>query len=134
MVAHFTDPRISSAALRDLLLQSIQVLVQYKDYLLAFESNEAAIQRMPRALLSAFDNRSWIPVTNILLRLCRSSGFGFSKHGESSSCTPFQVKQLDFSGCICMALYSFANMTFSLFIVCLVFLLCLGLATRCVCQ
>ncbi|XP_015890975.3 E3 ubiquitin-protein ligase RKP isoform X1 [Ziziphus jujuba] len=85
VVTHFNDPRISSAELRDLLLQSISVLVQYKEYLAAFERNEAAIQRMPKALLSAFDNRSWIPVTNILLRLSKGSGFGSSKRGESSS-------------------------------------------------
>lgn len=92
VVTHFNDPRISSAELRDLLLQSISVLLQYKEYLAAFESNEAATQRMPKALLSAFDNRSWIPVTNILLRLCKGSGFGSSKHGESSvSSVVFQV-------------------------------------------
>ncbi|CAJ2641673.1 unnamed protein product [Trifolium pratense] len=85
VVTHFNDPRISSADLRDLLLQSISVLVQYKEYLAIFESNEAANQRLPKALLSAFDNRSWIPVTNILLRLCKGSGFSFSKNGESSS-------------------------------------------------
>ncbi|KAI4345187.1 hypothetical protein L6164_012334 [Bauhinia variegata] len=85
VVTHFNDSRISSADLRDLLLQSISVLVQYREYLAAFESNEAATQRMPKALLSAFDNRSWIPVTNILLRLCKGSGFGSSKNGESSS-------------------------------------------------
>ncbi|MCD9644889.1 hypothetical protein HAX54_033413 [Datura stramonium] len=85
VVTHFDDPRISSAELRDLLLQSISVLVQYKEFLAAFECNEAALQRMPKALLSAFDNRSWIPVTNILLRLCKGSGFGSSKRGESSS-------------------------------------------------
>ncbi|KAK4382985.1 E3 ubiquitin-protein ligase RKP [Sesamum angolense] len=72
---HFNDPRISSAELRDLLLQSISVLVQYKEFLADFECNEAAKTRMPKALLSAFDNRSWIPVTNILLRLCKGSGF-----------------------------------------------------------
>ncbi|KAK4485968.1 hypothetical protein RD792_008622 [Penstemon davidsonii] len=85
VVTHFNDPRISSAELKDLLLQSISVLVQYKEFLAAFECNEAATQTMPKALLSAFDNRSWIPVTNIVLRLCKGSGFGFSKHGESSS-------------------------------------------------
>nr|GMC63097.1 E3 ubiquitin-protein ligase RKP [Ipomoea batatas] len=85
VVTHFNDPRISSAELRDLLLQSISVLVQYKEFLAAFESNEMVMQRLPTALLSAFDNRSWIPVTNILLRLCKGSGFGSSKHGESSS-------------------------------------------------
>lgn len=91
VVVHFNDPRISSADLKDLLLQSISVLVQYKEYLLAFESNEAAIHILPTALISAFDQRSWIPVTNILLRLCRGSGFGSSKHGESSSSVVFQV-------------------------------------------
>ncbi|KAL7104483.1 hypothetical protein ACP275_08G247800 [Erythranthe tilingii] len=85
VVTHFNDPRISSAELRDLLLQSISVLVQDKEFLSAFECNEAAKQKMPRALLSTFDNRSWIPVTNILLRLCKGSGFGFSRRGESSS-------------------------------------------------
>jgi hypothetical protein len=97
VVSHFNDPRILSADLRDLLLQSISVLVQYKEYLAAFESNEAATQRMPKALLSAFDNRSWIPVTNILLRLCKGSRFGSSKHGESSSSSSivFQVKTIN---------------------------------------
>lgn len=90
VVTHFNDTRISSADLRDLLLQSISVLVQYKDYLVAFENNQAAIRYLPRALLSAFDNRSWIPVTNILLRLCKGSGFGLSKSGESSSSDVFQ--------------------------------------------
>ncbi|KAI5405191.1 E3 ubiquitin-protein ligase RKP isoform X1 [Lathyrus oleraceus] len=85
VVTHFNDPRISSADLRDLLLQSISALVQYREYFAVFESNEAANQRLPKALLSAFDNRSWIPVTNILLRLCKGSGFSFSKNGESSS-------------------------------------------------
>ncbi|GER35138.1 RING finger and SPRY domain-containing protein [Striga asiatica] len=85
VVTHFNDSRISSAELRDLLLHSILVLVQDAEFLAAFECNEAARERMPKALLSAFDNRSWIPVTNILLRLCKGSGFGFSKRGESSS-------------------------------------------------
>ncbi|KAL8193907.1 hypothetical protein R6Q57_026149 [Mikania cordata] len=85
IVTHFSDPRISSAELRDLLLQSISVLVQYKEFLVALESNQAATHCLPTSLLSAFDNRSWIPVTNILVRLCKGCGFGFSKHGESSS-------------------------------------------------
>ncbi|XP_057972414.1 E3 ubiquitin-protein ligase RKP [Malania oleifera] len=85
VVTHFNDPRISSADLKDLLLHSISVLVQYKEFLAAFEVNKAATHRMPTALLSAFDNRSWILVSNILLRLCKGSGFGSSKHGESSS-------------------------------------------------
>jgi len=76
--------------LKDLLLQSISVLVQYKEFMLVFENNREAINRMPRSLLSAFDNRSWIPVSNILFRLCKGSGFA-SKNGESSSSAIFQV-------------------------------------------
>lgn len=92
VVTHFNDSRISSAEVRDLLLQSISVLVQYKEFLAAFECNQAATRSLPTSLLSAFDNRSWIPVTNILVRLCKGCGFGFSKHGESSSVSSvFQV-------------------------------------------
>lgn len=99
-VTHFNDPRISSAEMRDLLLQSISVLVQYKEFLATFECNEAATQRMPKALLSAFDNRSWIPVTNILLRLCKGSGFGSSKRGESSSSSSVIYQKLLREVCI----------------------------------
>jgi Kip1 ubiquitination-promoting complex protein 1 len=92
VVTHFNDSRISNTDLKDLLLQSISVLVQYKEYLEAFENNEAATRHMPAALLAAFDNRSWIPVTNIFLRLCKGSGFSSLKNGESSfSSTVFQV-------------------------------------------
>lgn len=77
--------------LKDLLLQSISVLVQYKEFMLVFENNREAINKMPRSLLSAFDNRSWIPVTNILFRFCKGSGFASSKNGESSSSATFQV-------------------------------------------
>ncbi|KAG6466905.1 hypothetical protein ZIOFF_075276 [Zingiber officinale] len=91
VVRHFNDPRILSADIKDLLLHSISSLVQCKDYLIAFENNKEAIHSLPKALLLAFDNRSWIPVTNIILRLCKGSGFGASKHLESSSSAHFQV-------------------------------------------
>ncbi|KAL5198175.1 hypothetical protein ABZP36_001687 [Zizania latifolia] len=91
VVRHFDDPRIVSADLKDLLLQSISVLVQYKEFMFVFENNQEAINRMPRSLLSAFDNRSWIPVTNILFQLCKGVGFASSKNAESSSSATFQV-------------------------------------------
>lgn len=91
VVKHFNDPRILSADIKDLLLHSISSLVQCKDYLVAFEDNKEAIQRLPRALLLAFDNRSWIPVANIILRLCKGSGFSYSNHAGSSSSALFQV-------------------------------------------
>jgi Kip1 ubiquitination-promoting complex protein 1 len=91
VVKHFDDTRIANPDLKDLLLQSISVLVQYKEFMHVFENNQEAINGLPRSLLSAFDNRSWIPVTNILFRLCKGSGFASSKNAESQSSATFQV-------------------------------------------
>ncbi|KAG0626698.1 hypothetical protein M758_2G144800 [Ceratodon purpureus] len=88
LVTHFSDVRIANSDVRDILLQSISVLVQYKEHVVAFERSEAAREGMVGSLLASFDNRFWIPVSNILLRLCKGSGFGASKclsHGESFS-------------------------------------------------
>jgi Kip1 ubiquitination-promoting complex protein 1 len=93
LVTHFSDSRIANPDIRDVLVQSISVLVQYKEHVVAFEKCNAARESMVGALLNAFDNRFWIPVSNILLRLCKGAGFGASKcypHGESFSAY-FQV-------------------------------------------
>jgi hypothetical protein len=88
LVTHFSDVRIVNSDIRDIILQSISVLVQYKEHVVAFERSQAACEGMVGSLLASFDNRFWIPVSNILLRLCKGSGFGASKcssHGESFS-------------------------------------------------
>lgn len=93
LVTHFSDARIANSDVRDMLLQSISVLVQYKEHVVAFERSQAAREELVGCLLASFDNRFWIPVSNILLRLCKGSGFGASKcmsHGESFS-PHFQV-------------------------------------------
>ena len=76
LVTHFHDSRVVNPDIRDAMLQSISVLLQYKQYVDVFESNEDAVTKMVPNLLSAFDSRFWIPVSNILLRLCRGVGFG----------------------------------------------------------
>jgi Kip1 ubiquitination-promoting complex protein 1 len=96
LVTHFSDVRIANSDVRDILLQSISVLVQYKEHVIAFERSQAAREGMVGSLLASFDNRFWIPVSNILLRLCKGSGFGASKclsHGESFS-PHFQVGEM----------------------------------------
>ena len=67
--------------IRDAMLQSISVLLQYREYVDVFERNEEARDAMVPALLRAFDSRFWIPVSNILLRLCRGAGFGQQHEG-----------------------------------------------------
>ncbi|KAK8966827.1 E3 ubiquitin-protein ligase RKP [Platanthera guangdongensis] len=113
VVKHFNDPRILSADIKDLLLQSMSVLVQCNDYMLAFESNKEAVKGMPRALLLAFDSRCWIPVTNILIRLCKGSGFGSSKLAESSSSVLFQVLLREVCICDEELFFSFLNRLFN---------------------
>ncbi|XP_073388310.1 E3 ubiquitin-protein ligase RKP [Physcomitrium patens] len=88
LVTHINDPRIVNLDVRDILLQSISVLVQYRDHLIAFERNQAAREGMVGSLLASFDNRFWISVSNILLRFCKGSGFGAlkaSSNGKSLS-------------------------------------------------
>ena len=105
LVTHFNDARIANSDVRDILLQSISVLVQYKEHVIAFERSKAAREGMVGSLLASFDNRFWIPVSNILLRLCKGSGFGASKclsHGESFS-PHFQVGAIVACGKACSA-------------------------------
>lgn len=85
LVRHFHDDRVVNPDIRDAMLQSISVLLQYREYVDVFERNEEARDAMVPALLKAFDSRFWIPVSNILLRLCRGAGFGQQHEGEDTS-------------------------------------------------
>lgn len=78
IVKHFSDDRIVHPDSRDQLLQSVSILLQSKQYVKAFEENEYARQHMSEALLRNFDSRFWIPISNIILRLCKGKGFGKS--------------------------------------------------------
>jgi len=107
LVTHFSDVRIVNSDIRDIILQSISVLVQYKEHVVAFERSQAAREGMVGSLLASFDNRFWIPVSNILLRLCKGSGFGASKcssHGESFS-PHFQVCATPRTFLLCVVTY-----------------------------
>eukprot|EP00898_Chlorokybus_atmophyticus_P004629 jgi/Chlat1/5167/Chrsp33S05151 len=91
LVTHFNDARIVNPDIRDVLLQSISVLLQYKEYVTAFEKNEAAQKSMIPSLMMSFDSRFWIPVANIFLRLCKGSGFGQrSRKGAECASAVFQ--------------------------------------------
>jgi Kip1 ubiquitination-promoting complex protein 1 len=76
LVRHFADERVVNPDVRDVMLQSVSVLLQYKEYVAVFEANDEARREMVPALLRSFDSRFWIPVSNILLRLCKGVGFG----------------------------------------------------------
>uniref|UniRef100_A0A061R568 RING-type E3 ubiquitin transferase n=1 Tax=Tetraselmis sp. GSL018 TaxID=582737 RepID=A0A061R568_9CHLO len=76
LVSHFADTRVIDPSLKDMLLQSISMLLQYRRFVDAFEANEAARAQLMQRLLDSFDNKFWVPVSAILLRLIRGRGFG----------------------------------------------------------
>eukprot|EP00741_Cyanophora_paradoxa_P016509 tig00020927_g15940.t1 len=77
LVARFhADARIVNPDLRDFLLQSVSVLLQYGEFLAEFEANGTARELLVPALLEHFDFRFWIPITNVVLRIWRGVGFG----------------------------------------------------------
>lgn len=97
LVLHFSDPRIVNPDIRDALLQCISVLLQYKEYVSAFEANEQAQKSMVPALMRTFDARFWIPVSNILLCLVRGGGFArsYGPRGGDSVSPVFQGLVMD---------------------------------------
>jgi hypothetical protein len=74
-VERFTDTRLNPD-LRDSLLQSICVALQYQEYVAVFEKNSAALRALCPGLIASFNNRFWVSVTNILVRLLRGTGIG----------------------------------------------------------
>ena len=84
LVKHFADTRVVNPDIRDAMLQSVSVLLQYKEFVAVFEQNDAARDMMVPSLLACFDARFWIPVSNILLRLCKGVGFGQEGGGRDA--------------------------------------------------
>eukprot|EP01117_Protostelium_nocturnum_P008236 TRINITY_DN2939_c0_g2_i1.p1 TRINITY_DN2939_c0_g2~~TRINITY_DN2939_c0_g2_i1.p1 ORF type:complete len:1088 (-),score=416.38 TRINITY_DN2939_c0_g2_i1:26-3289(-) len=76
LIEHFNDKRIINPDIRDFLLQSLSVLLQYHDFVRVFERPEVNRSLFMHSMLEAFDARFWIPIANILLRFWRGTGFG----------------------------------------------------------
>ena len=55
---------------RELLVQTVAVLLQYGDYVIAFERNgDAQKHLIPMLLVAYLDARFWLSVTAVFLRL-----------------------------------------------------------------
>jgi Kip1 ubiquitination-promoting complex protein 1 len=103
LVLHFSDGRVLNPDVRDIILQSINMTLHHSEFLHAFERNlEARTQMIPK-LLDCFGPRFWIPVSNILVRLCRGEGFGENPYKISSSvmkksfCEAYETHSSSFS-------------------------------------
>ncbi|KNC46353.1 E3 ubiquitin-protein ligase RNF123 [Thecamonas trahens ATCC 50062] len=89
-VAHFSDRRIHNPDLRDLLLQSLSLLLQYEEFVELLESDLFTASYLVPRLLAAYDDRFWVTVTitTMLLRIFKGTGFGsraLRKRGKRST-------------------------------------------------
>jgi len=78
IVDHFDDKRIINPDIRDLLIQSLSVLLQYQDFIRVFEQENFDRKKLISSLLQSFDVKSWNPISTILLRFWRGTAFAQS--------------------------------------------------------
>ncbi len=68
---HLSDKRVVSPDMKDMLLQSISVILQYEELIKSMEHKAFDKENLIRNLLTSFDQNMWIPVTNVILRFWR---------------------------------------------------------------
>ena len=78
-------PRCFFADTKDLLLQSISVLLQYKEYIAIFETNATSKEKLMKILFESFDGRLWVQVASIISRFWKGVGFAENPAAPSSS-------------------------------------------------
>ena len=66
---------VHTADIREQLLQSLSLLLQYPEYIPHFERNTTARERMIPNLLLDFGNRSCVPILTMLLRHWKGRDF-----------------------------------------------------------
>ncbi|KAL9960346.1 hypothetical protein ACROYT_G033793 [Oculina patagonica] len=78
LCTHFIDQRIINPDLRDIIIQALAAFVCYPDSLEALENmSEALLEKSVRSLMAAYDKRSWVQTTWILVRIWKGCGFAF---------------------------------------------------------
>jgi len=73
LVRHFADQRVVNPDVRDVLVNCISIQLQSTEYVRVFEQNSVARASFIKSLLVSFDMRTWIPIVNIMVRLCRGN-------------------------------------------------------------
>ncbi|XP_058956271.2 E3 ubiquitin-protein ligase RNF123 [Pocillopora verrucosa] len=78
LCTHFIDQRIINPDLRDIIIQALAAFVCYPDSLEAVENMpETLLEKAIRSLMAAYDKRSWVQTTWILVRIWKGCGFAF---------------------------------------------------------
>eukprot|EP01105_Mastigella_eilhardi_P026976 TRINITY_DN8041_c0_g1_i1.p1 TRINITY_DN8041_c0_g1~~TRINITY_DN8041_c0_g1_i1.p1 ORF type:complete len:1095 (+),score=263.00 TRINITY_DN8041_c0_g1_i1:275-3286(+) len=79
---HFADTRIKHPDTKDLLLQSLTLLILHPEYRGVFDRNPAANESLLPNLIPLFDQQFWVPATKIIFRLWKGKGFAQSSTEE----------------------------------------------------
>lgn len=75
----------------DTIIQGVATFVCYPDTLAAIEGiSNTKKDKLMRCLMSAYDKRTWVHTTWILVRFWRGDGFGF-RHATSPDLIPFGI-------------------------------------------
>jgi len=85
------DERLVSPDVCDTIIQGVATFVCYPQTLAAIEGVSFEQQdKLMRCLMSAYDKRTWVHTTWILVRFWRGDGFGF-RHATSPDLIPFGI-------------------------------------------
>ena len=104
LTRHLDDKRILSPDTKDVFVQSLLVLLQYPDYVRAFETCSSSRTLLAPTLLRVFNEALWIPSMNAWLRLLYGSGFaqetpaGEEMAARSSMAVPWIAHALEHCG------------------------------------
>jgi Kip1 ubiquitination-promoting complex protein 1 len=85
------DPRVIQPDVREHFLQSLGVLLQYKQHVRVLESDERVRGALIPSLLASFDDKTWILISSVLLRFWKGSGFAESV--DKSECCSSVVQR-----------------------------------------
>ncbi|XP_057296522.1 E3 ubiquitin-protein ligase RNF123-like [Hydractinia symbiolongicarpus] len=85
------DDRIVNPDVCDTIIQGVATFVCYPQTLTAIENiTDEKKEKLMRCLMSAYDKRTWVHTTWILVRFWRGDGFGF-RHATSPDLIPFGI-------------------------------------------
>lgn len=85
------NDRIVNPDVVDTIIQGVATFVCYPETLRAIENTQSEIKKKVTGyLMSAYDKRTWVHTTWILVRFWRGDGFGF-RHATSPDLIPFGI-------------------------------------------
>jgi len=94
LALHFGDSRIINPDIRDMLLQSISVLLRYHYYIREIENMQCVEHLIPSLIQAFSDSRFWVSVSNVLISFWQGTGFAFPNQETGSKIIRKTIKNI----------------------------------------